>query len=107
MATPVEAPEGIRITQNGRYLTGIVSVSEIEILDLISQGPIEGLVNKEYTFQGTEGNIGWDSYTTTTYDNPVGTVGYNWLRSIYLNEVPVVDSANKYNYQRVDMSYSN
>lgn len=107
MATPVEAPEGIRITQNGRYLTGIVSVSEIEILDLISQGPIDGLVNKEYTFQGTEGSIGWDSYTTTTYENPVGTAGYNWLRSIYLNEVPVVDSANKYNYQRVDMSYSN
>lgn len=106
MATPKEAPEGIKVKGVNYNITGIVSVAEIEVVDLISQGPIDGLVDREYTFQGTEGNVGWDSYTTSVFPNPPNAVGLGWLRSVYLNEVPVVDSANKYNYQRVDISHS-
>jgi predicted phage tail protein len=61
MATPKEAPEGIKVKGVNYNITGIVSVAEIEVVDLISQGPIDGLVDREYTFQGTEGNVGWDS----------------------------------------------
>lgn len=103
MAAPVETPEGITIVKNGLTVNEIISVTEVEVLDLLSEGPIEGLVESEYTFVGTEGNVGWDSYTETFYPEPQGALGYRWLRSVYLNQVPVIDSANKYNYQRVDI----
>lgn len=84
-------------------IDGIVSTTEVEVLDLISEGPIEGLVDREYIFTGTKGNIGWTTATEKLYDDPTDTKGYRWLRSVYLNQVPVVDSANKYNFQRVDI----
>lgn len=104
MATPVEAPEGITVKGTTYQINGAISKTEIEVLDLISEGPIEGLVESTFTFNGTLGNVGWDSYTETSYPNPPGTIGSKWLRSVFLNEVPIMDSANKYNYQRVDIA---
>lgn len=104
---PTEAPEGIIVRGVNTKSTGITSISEIQVLDLISEGPIEGLVDSEITYSGTEGSIGWDSYVETAYQNPPGLLGSNWLRSIYLNQVPIISSDNKYNYQRIDISVSN
>lgn len=100
--TPVQQDEGI-VLNSRKYL----SLTEIEILDLLSEGEIEGLVEGEYSFVGTKGNLGYTSYTYTPYEDPAGIPGYKWLRSIYWNEVPVVNSANKFNFQRVDVSKTN
>lgn len=107
MAT--EAKEGILISNpNGSAAKlSVVSLSEIEVLDCISQGPISGLVDREYIYFGTTGNIGWTSYEERLYDNPPGATDARWLKSVYWNGVPVVNSANQYNYQRVSLATTN
>jgi hypothetical protein len=42
MAAPIETPEGITIVKNGLTVNEIISVTEVEVLDLLSEGPIEG-----------------------------------------------------------------
>ena len=40
--------------------TGLyVSLSEIDVVDLISEGEIEGIVSGEYEFRGTEADTGY------------------------------------------------
>ena len=102
-----EADEGILVKNSAGVLSTVVSLSEIETVDMICEGEIEGLVSAEYTFTGTKGNIGWDSYSVATYLSPPNAVGFGWLRSVYWNEVPIVSSNNTYNYQRLDITKTN
>lgn len=91
----------------GRYLpSGALSSSEIEVLDLISEGPIEGLVSGEYKYSGIAGEVGYRTATFTPYTDAPNLPSVKFLRSVYWNEVPVINSANKYNFQRVDVSYT-
>ena len=55
---PYEAPEGIVYDdlEGVRY----VSASTIQILDLIGEGPIEGLVRGEHKYEGKLGKVGYD-----------------------------------------------
>ena len=70
------------------------------------RGEIEGLVTGKYELKGTEGNIGWTTKDSDNfYLNAPGT-NINYLRSIYWNETPVVDSNNKFNFQNIDLSYT-
>lgn len=104
MAT--EAKEGILIPVSGSLARSVISLSEVEVLDMLSQGPISGIVDREYTFNGTSGNTGWDSYTEQVFSDPPSGAGAKWLRSVYWNGVPVINSENQYNFQRIDMSYT-
>jgi hypothetical protein len=94
---------------NGNYLPkGALSLTEIEVLDLICEGEIQGLVTGYYPPTGTSGNageIGWQYNYFHPYPNPPNSTS-KFLRSIYWGEVPVVSSDNKYNFQRIDTSYS-
>ena len=104
-----EAIEGI-LDQNAEDGTKIqepaLSVTQVEVFDLISEGEIEGLVTGKYELKGTEGNIGWTTKDSDNfYLNAPGT-NINYLRSIYWNETPVVDSNNKFNFQNIDLSYT-
>jgi predicted phage tail protein len=79
--------------------------------DLICEGPISGLVGGEYTYVGTKGNVGWTSATYTEFDtvtstNPAPLSSYTvpgYLRSVYWNEVPVLNKNSQVNFQQVDI----
>ena len=84
-----------------------VSVSEIKLLDLISEGEIEGLVDYEYVFTATKaGQIGYTSATKQMYDLPQGSTR-RYLRSILLNGIPIVDQDGLFNFQQVDVNVTN
>ena len=69
--------------------TRIGSLSESHIVDLISEGEIQGLVTKEYTLDGTLGNIGYTTASLSKSKNP--------LASVYWNSVPVIDEQGNFN----------
>ena len=108
---PVEDPEGVNTSTFPRDLTtvppstGAVSLTEIEVMDLISEGQIEGLVSGEYVPIGTLGNLGFESNAFSLWDTPANTTT-RWLPSIFWNEVPVVDKSVTppvYNFQSINI----
>ena len=86
-----------------------VTDSAIEVGDLLSEGVMEGLVSGKYTYAGTEGQTGFYStgfapYTASgvalSQDPELG-----FLRSVYWNDVPVVDINGYYNFSNVNLEY--
>lgn len=97
--TPVEANEGIY------YGTGLaLSTTKVEVLDLISEGMIQGLVTGEYFLSGVVGNIGW-SRATFKANSPVQgvTPEIRWLQSTYWNDVPVASKNGQLNFQQINV----
>ena len=99
---------GVRINQRFRDGRAFNTVGQIEVLDLISEGPIEGFVSGiyEYSLSGkTTGDIGYASAKFRPYST-------NYIysapetRSIYWNDVPITDLAGFYNFQYVDYKYT-
>ena len=86
------------------------SVSEIKVLDVISEGEIEGIVSYKYNFSVEKlGQIGYTTAVKEEYQEvalPNGTK-VRYLPSIYFNGIPVVDQDGLYNFQQVDVSVSN
>lgn len=83
----------------------------IKTVDLISEGPIEGLVYAYLNFanKGTKGNVGYDSAPDVKVFPPGGDyVSPNSitapLRSIYWNEVPIINDQGQLNFQNVQLS---
>ena len=75
--------------------TGLyVSLSEMDVADLVCEGEIEGLVSGEYIFEGTAGETGYQSYDFNAYtaldENGNCNTGLGYLRSVFWNETPVV-----------------
>lgn len=118
--TPKEAFEGVDATRTNidvapnrfpreGYLgkpPGAVSLTKISVSDLISEGRISGLVAGFYTYDdGTAGKTGWDTVTWTEYPNAPNT-SIPWLRSIYWNQVPVVNPNNQFNFSSVDLKFT-
>ena len=111
---PIEEPEGINTSTFPRTYSstdynivtdaGAVSLTQIEVLDLLSEGVIEGLVTGEYDFtRGTIGSVGYNSVPFTPYPS---VSGVQWLRSIYWNDVPVVDSNNRFNFSSINVQFT-
>ena len=44
-----------------------VSLSHMDVADLICEGGIEGLVSGEYHFEGMEGGLGYENFTFEKY----------------------------------------
>lgn len=109
---PKEAPEGV----SGQYiesgslnipLARAVSLTQIKVLDLISEGEIDGLVSGEYSYVGVAGEVGYRSATFKPYQlKSINNVSIPYLRSIYWNKTPVVDKDNLFNFQQIDVSFS-
>ena len=101
----VEVSEGIYKHNGGDSFSAAKrgSRTEIEIVDLISEGPIEGLVSGSYTFLGQTGNIGWDSFSFTPYAGGAN----NYLRSVYWKGTTVINSAGQFNYGQVNFQFLN
>ncbi len=91
--------------------TGLaVSLTQIEVLDLLGEGEIEGLVTGEYTYQGNLGQIGYTSAQFTPF-NPAPGTDVRFLRSIYWDEVPVVapsatGTTDEFNFQQIQVSFT-
>ena len=103
---PISDEAGVYISGSGLFS----AVSEIIVADLISEGEIEGLVSGEYVFEGKEGAIG---YTTgqfvhyTALDSSGNcSKDLGFLRSVYWNEVPIVDKDGFYNFAEVNLNWN-
>ena len=109
------------VKRDGKY---VVSRSYAEVVDLISEGEIEGIVSGSYNYYGNqtkvnEGNnptgytsVEFTNYTATGIKSPTDP-GYadqlkelGFLRSIFWNDVPVVDKDGYYNYASVNVDSS-
>jgi len=98
--------EGTDPQENGVYLTqrfkngrAFNSISQVNILDLISEGPIEGFVSGLYIYNisgKTTGDIG---YTSVTFQPFEQTFSNPETRSIYWNDTPITDLQGYYNFQ--------
>lgn len=96
-------PPGTFKTEAQRAFT---SITTIETLDLISEGPIEGFVSGLYipNLSGrTTGDIGYTSVTfqpyEQTYSNPE-------TRSIYWDETPITDLQGFFNFQYANYRFT-
>ena len=80
--------------------------STVRTVDLLGEGEIEGIVSGEWIPTGDtqEGQIGW---TTGAFVPYASTNPESWLRSIYLNDTPVVNSNGYYNFQSVEAAVTN
>ncbi len=110
MRLPVTATEGAYIFTGfplggGPSSGAFVTISTVQIVDLLCEGPVDGIVSGLYTYKGTLGNIGYDSVSFSGYPIASGVSG-NFLQSIYWNEVPVVDTNNLFNYQSANVTYT-
>lgn len=97
---------GVFITQRFKNGRAFNSISQVNVLDLISEGPIEGFISGFYVYNAsgkTTGDIGYTSATfqpfEQTYSNPE-------TRSIYWDDVPITDLQGFYNFQFVDYKYT-
>lgn len=123
---PQEAPEGILLAS--KYFmggTGIdtsaiygpdnkgtevisLSKSKIETVDMLTEGPMDGPVSGIYTYSGILGEVGWRNVTFSGYSVPSAQyTGYGFLRSVYWNEIPVLSDDSQFNFQNVNVKYTN
>ena len=93
----------------------VVVDSDAEIIDLIGEGPIEGLVSGTYRFEGKKGYTGFfagetfTKYTATgtnENDDLVSFYSLGFLRSVYWNDTPVVDQNGYYNFANINVEYT-
>tara|TARA_R110000765_G_scaffold119700_5_gene214781 strand:+ start:2604 stop:8834 length:6231 start_codon:yes stop_codon:yes gene_type:complete len=88
-----------------------VTRSFAEVGDLISEGPIEGIVSGDYSYQATENQTGYDTVSFSQY-SATGAAGgaalpeLGFLRSIYWNKVPIVDKHGYYNFQDINVEHN-
>ena len=82
------------------------SISQVNILDLISEGPIEGFVSGRYIpnlIGKTTGDIGYTSVSFQPYEQ---TYSSPETRSIFWDNVPITDLQGYYNFQFADYKYT-
>lgn len=92
--------------EDGGTPVPVLSYQSIEVYDLLCAGEIEGLVSGYYNYSGVKGDVGWKSKDFTPYISPSGLDDTNWLRSVFWNEIPLVDSDGKYNFSSFNVSFS-
>ena len=76
-----------------------------KVTDLISEGPIEGLVSGEYEYRGRIGDLGYTGVIYKEYPLVANNSSSSRsLKSIYWNENPLIDSQSKFNFQQIDIN---
>jgi hypothetical protein len=88
---------------------GVNAVASINILDLISEGPVEGLVTGKYIYNTSgkkQGDIGYSSAQFQPFISTVNPTTKKESRSIFWNDTPVADNQGFYNFQQIDFKYS-
>lgn len=98
----------------------ITSIMKLNILDLISEGPIEGLVTGDYVYNLSgkkPGDIGYTSYAFAPYTNFTGDAASQsaasfWkaspeTRSIFWNDTPIATQRGFLNFQYAQYKFTN
>ena len=85
----------------------ILSKSQAEVVDMISEGPIKGLVTGKYSYSGNLGEVGWRSAIFSGYKIPTNYSNIEYLRSVYLNQIPILDDLGKFNFNNINLSFTN
>ena len=88
--------------------SGFITARQIiKTLDLVSEGEIEGIVSGEYVpndSNAQEGQVGWAAIE----EKPLAATNPEaFLRSVYLNDTPVVNEAELYNFQNCEIAITN
>jgi hypothetical protein len=83
------------------------SRSIVKSLDLLGEGEIEGIVSGEWVPDdetAKEGQIGWTGvkFQPLASQNPEA-----FLRSVYLNDTPIVNANGYYNFQSAEIAIAN
>jgi len=92
---------------------GISSLTNISILDVLGEGPIEGIVDYEISPNAgyALGDIGYKNGVTIKRYSPNEYDKYGILRSIYWNEIPIADSSydkpGSLNFEFIRLYYDN
>ena len=85
----------------------VVSRSYAEVVDLLSEGVIDGLTSGNYKYEGKENATGYNTQTFTQYQatgsNLQNKDSLGFLQSIYWNEIPVVDKDGFYNFPSINL----
>jgi hypothetical protein len=87
----------------------VVSRSYAEVVDLLCEGSMEGLVSGNYKYIGEENATGYKNVNFKHYQ-ATGALGSDdnnlgFLQSIFWNEIPVVDNDGFYNFSSVNVEY--
>ena len=89
---------------DGEY---VVSRSFSEVVDLLSEGTIEGLTSGDYTYVGKENETGYQSVDfnvwQATGSNGLGNKELGFLQSVFWNNIPVVDKDGFYNFPSINL----
>lgn len=83
-----------------------LSKQRAESIDLISEGEIQGIASGTYEYSGIIGEVGYRSATFNYYQFPQNNASLAWLRSVYLNDVPVLNDNGEFNYQDVEAKFT-
>lgn len=115
---PVEEPEGVDSARYDRpddpekqgKPPGATSLSLIETVDLLSEGPIEGIASGSYIYTSTEGVIGYDKVQIDPFV-PTVPGGFQphpsgYLRAIYYNDMELISKDGRFNFQSIDTSFT-
>ena len=93
-----------------KNLCAFNSISQIGILDLVCEGPIEGLVTGSYTYNYSGKKAGDIGYTSASFQafatvQNGQAVGAPETRSIYWDDTPLTDIQGFFNFQSVDYRF--
>jgi len=103
-----EDPEGFIYAKNSVGGVNYNVYQFAKVKDLLSEGPIDGLVDGQYVYNGSVGNLGYTSVIYNQYPIVLGEDSKSvYLRSIYWNQTPLLDSQNKYNFQQINVNSTN
>jgi len=94
------------VPQSFRDSRAYNSITQVNILDLISEGPIEGFVSGTYIPNISGKNTGDIGYTSVTFQPYGQTISNPETRSIFYDDVPITDFRGYYNFQFVDYKYN-
>lgn len=107
---PVIESEGVFVSVNGQYRKS-TSKTKIEVLDLLGEGPMQGIVSGYHRMHGGYiGRTGWASAEFIAYNDGLlsGTnTNSGILRSVFYNDVPILDDSNRYNFSNIQFKFVN
>ena len=79
-----------------------------KVKDLLSEGPIGGLLEGQYLYSGQVGDLGFKKVIYSEYPSVIGQNSESkYLRSIQWNKTPLLDSQEKYNFQQINVQVTN
>ena len=97
---------GVFLTQRFKDQRAYNSIGQVNVLDLVCEGPIEGFVSGLYIPNLSGKSIGDIGYTSVTFQPYEQTYSNPETRSIYWNDTPITDLAGFYNFQYVNYKYT-